>query len=409
MRSYLQKLLGLSTNVKLLLLRTLLMSLFTGIYGIIFNLYVLEIGYPMTFLGLVLSLHVLASSAVSIPAGYLCDRMDRKKLLVYSGFLLFISTLPMFVYTSPLILIAASALTGIFTSISSVCVTPLFAQCSDDDERVHVFSANASLGWIATVAGSALGGILPGIFIIITNGAYGGYRLTLLVSALLLALAWAAMLLLKDAKPVKNGERALSLNSIKVSPDVLKFILTGATFGIGTGMIAPYFNVYFLKVISVGTVEIGLVSAAAGAFMIGGFMITPYMTSKIGKVRSAVATKILSVPFLAFMAITTNFFIASSSYAFYMFFINMAGPATTSFQMERIEPGQQGFAMGLMSTGSYLAVSAGTYISGLLIAAGDHSITFIGACIAYTATALLLYHYFKDCEKGFCIPNILKR
>jgi predicted MFS family arabinose efflux permease len=86
----------------------------------------------------------------------------------------------------------------------------------------------------------------------------------------------------------------------------------------------------------------------------------------------------------------------------YMFLINMAGPATTSFQMELIKPKEQGLAVGVMSTGSYVAISASTYVSGLLIAQGNYIIPFVGTCVAYLATAALLYYYFKDCERpGF--------
>jgi predicted MFS family arabinose efflux permease len=88
-------------------------------------------------------------------------------------------------------------------------------------------------------------------------------------------------------------------------------MLTSVTFGVATGMIVPYFNIFFMNVANMSVFEIGLTSAAAGAFMVVGFILTPYMTSKIGKVRSAVATKILSAPFLIIMAITTDFMLVA--------------------------------------------------------------------------------------------------
>jgi predicted MFS family arabinose efflux permease len=163
-------------------------------------------------------------------------------------------------------------------------------------------------------------------------------------------------------------------------------------------MIVPYFNIYFMKVVNMGVLEIGLTSAAAGAFMVVGFIVTPYLTSKIGKVRSAVVSKILSAPFLILMAFTTDFMLVAGAYAAYMFLINMAGPATTSFQMEQIHPREQGYAVGLMSTGSCLAVSASSFISGILIANGNYLVPFILTCAGYLVTAVLLYYYFRDIE-----------
>ena len=171
-------------------------------------------------------------------------------------------------------------------------------------------------------------------------------------------------------------------------------------------MIVPYFNVYFVKVMKVGVIEVGLASAIAGAVMIGGLMATPYLTSRIGKVRCAVLTKILSAPFLILMALTTNFIMAAGAYVAYMFLINMAGPATTSFQMELIKPKEQGLAVGVMSTGSYVAISASTYISGLLIAQGNYIIPFIGTCAGipgHRCAALLLFQGLR--EAGVHMPE----
>lgn len=147
--------------MKLLLLRSFLICLYTGIYGILFNLYILNLGYGADFLGLVLAAHVLASSVMSIPAGILCDRMDKKKLMVISGAASVLSEIPLYLCASPYSLLLFSVLGGVFVSVSSVTLTPLLADNCRKDDTVHVFSANASISWIASVIGCALGGILP--------------------------------------------------------------------------------------------------------------------------------------------------------------------------------------------------------------------------------------------------------
>lgn len=416
-KNYASTLKGFNGNIKLLLLRTFIISLYVGIYGIIFNLYILELGYNTDFLGIVLAIHTLATSLAAVPSGILCDRLDRKKLMLASGLLSLVATIPLYLFKSPAILLTCSALTGAFVSIASVCVTPLLAENSCRKSSVHVFSANASLGWIATVFGCALGGMLPGIWRNLPVHGYSDYQLTMLVSSVLLVAGWMIMFLLKrgDQSLAVDG-RSMSFSGltggIRISPDMIRFVITSGIFSIGSGMIVPYFNIYFLKVTHVGVFEIGIVSAVAGAFMVIGFMVIPLVTARIGKVRSAVVTKILSVPFLALMAVTTSFFAASTSYAIYMFFINIAGPATTSFQMEQVKPHEQGLTSGLITTGSYLAISVSTYISGLLIAKGNFTLPFLGTCVAYMLTAMLLYHYFKGVEKehgGLRLSRVLNK
>ncbi len=400
-KSYIRALSSFNINIKLLLLRTIIMGLYAGVYGIIFNLYILDLGYRTDFLGLLLSVSLLTSSIMSIPAGVLCDRFDRRKLMLISSALSVAAVMPIFIVHSPYALILFSALYGVFSSISAVCLTPVLAE-NCGNETVHVFSANASLGWIASVMGCALGGIVPGLWARYF-ASWNSYRVTLLSSLVLLMAGCILLVLMKAGKPcpvrTAGRHKPFSLKDLHPSGMVLKFTLTSVTFGVASGMIVPYFNIYFMKAINMGVFEIGLTSAAAGAFMVVGFVLTPYLTSKIGKIRSAVVSKILSAPFLLVMAITTDFMLVAGAYVAYMFLINMAGPATTSFQMEQIRPHEQGYAVGLMSTGSCLAVSASSFISGVLIANGNFMVPFLLTCAGYLATAALLYYYFKDVEQ----------
>ncbi|WP_174590982.1 MFS transporter [Methanocella conradii] len=399
-----------NTNVKLLLLRSFIVCLYMGIYGILFNLYILSLGYGADFLGLVLASNVLASSVMSIPAGILCDRYDKRALMIISGALSTLSAIPLYLLSSPYALLLFSVAGGAFVSISSVALTPMLAENARKEESVHVFSANASISWIASVAGSALGGILPGMWGPFTGLNAGGLRLTLLSSALLLAIGSILMLLVKEsgyATKIRCG--SLSLKALRPSADVVRFTVTSLTFGAASGMMVPYFNVYFVKALQAGVLEVGLVSAVAGAVMLAGFIITPYLTSKIGKVRSAALSKVFAAPFVMLMALSQSFLLAAAAYVAYVFFINMAGPATTSFQMEQIKPGEQGLALGMMMTGNYIAVSVSTYLSGLLIASENYLIPFVGTCIFYVLTAFLLYHYFKDAEKIAIAKNAIQR
>jgi hypothetical protein len=52
--------------------------------------------------------------------------------------------------------------------------------------------------------------------------------------------------------------------------------------------------------------------------MLVGFILTPYATSRIGKVRSAVVTKLISAPFVVLMAFTKDFMVAAGAYVVYM-------------------------------------------------------------------------------------------
>ncbi len=406
LKEYIRTISGFHWNVKLLLLRSFLICLYTGIYGILFNLYVLNLGYGADFLGLVLAAHVLASSAMSIPAGILCDRFDKRKLMIISGLFSTLAAVPLYLFSSPWSLLFFSIAGGVFVPISSVTLTPLLAENCRKDDTVHVFSANSSISWIASILGCAIGGVAPGVLGTFAGLHMDSFRLTLLSAVSLLVMGLAVMVLVRENRAAPKCQcTAFSLKNIKLSPDILKFTLTSLTFGVASGMIVPYFNVYFTQSLRMSVLDVGIISAVAGGVMILGFIVTPYLTSKMGKIRTAVATKVLAAPFLMLLALTRSFLAAAGAYVAYMFFINMAGPATTSFQMEQIKKDEQGFAVGMMMTGNYVAVSASTFVSGLLIAGGNYLLPFAATCAFYLITAALLYYYFREVERPLMVAT----
>ncbi|WP_424357739.1 MFS transporter [Methanocella sp. MCL-LM] len=394
---YIRSMSGFNRNVKLFLAQVFIMGIYSGIYGIVFNLHVLEMGFRTDFLGLMLSVSLLAASVASVPAGFLCDRFDHKKILVGSTFLSALAVLPLFISSSPLVLLVASALGGMLGSISTVCATPFLTENCERDEAVHVFSASSAMGWAASVVGAALGGLIPLIWPILHLQA-NRYQLTLLASVVLLFAGCAMLVFMRSSKCNKVHARKSFSLKVRPSPETLKFAAIAVIIGLGSGMVVPYFNVYFTKIVRASIFETGLIFAVANIFMVAGFIAIPYMAGKLGRARSAVITQAASLPFLILMAITTNLMAASAAYVMRMMLMNMAGPATTSLQMEVIRPEERGFAVGLISTGSSLAVAASTYASGLLMAGGNYVLPFTVTCIAYLAAAGLLYYFFGHQE-----------
>lgn len=398
---YIRSLCGFNTNVRLFLAQTFVTGIYSGIYGVVFNLYVLHMGFDTGFLGLLLSVTLLASALASIPAGMLCDRFSHKKILVIFGLLSIVTMLPLFVSSSPSVLLVSAAVSGIFGQISLVCATPFLTENCEKGGMTHVFSASSALSWAASVIGFAAGGILPYLWPYLQVSG-DKYRLTMLFSLLLLAVGWTLLLFLKGNKHTSHRTCSTPLN-LKPSKVVMKFMLISIIIGAGSGMIVPYFNVYFTKIIHASVFGTGLVFAVASIFMVAGFIAIPWLSEKIGRARSAVLTQIASLPFLVLLAITSSFLVASSAYVMRMLLMNMAAPATTSLQMEVIRPEERGYAVGLMSMGQSFAIAASTYASGLLMAGDNYTLPFMITCLSYILGAGLMYYYFGR-EEGQSWP-----
>ena len=399
LRDYLRNMCGFNVNVRLFLVQTFIAGIYSGIYGVVFNLYVLHMGFDTGFLGLLLSTSLLASALASIPAGMLCDRYNHKAIMVIFGLLSLLAVLPLFLSSSPVVLLLASAVSGIFGQITLVCATPFLTENCEKGGMTHVFSASSALAWGASVLGYVAGGVLPYLWPALRISG-DKYRLTMLASMALLLVGWTMLLFLKENKhaPQRQSCPRTSLK-LKPSPAVLKFTFITLIIGAGSGMIVPYFNVYFTHIVHASVFATGLVFAVASLFMVAGFVAIPWLSTRVGRARSAVFTQVASLPFLLLMAVTGNFLIASVAYTMRMLLMNMAMPAMTSLQMETIRPEERGYAVGLISTGQSLSIAAATYVSGMLMAGGSYTLPFLVTCCSYVAAAGLLYYYFGHDER----------
>jgi len=385
----------LKSNVRLFIVRSFILSVYQGIFDVIFNLYILDLGFHEDFLGLMLAVNLLASSMASVPAGLLCDRFNKRKMMAAFGLLSFLSLVPLFLTGSPAVLLFFSAVGGACGSVGAVCATPFLTENCETD-TVRIFSLNSAFSWMASIIGCTVGGILPRLFLRFTT--MGTYRPTMLVSLMLLLAGWAILLLMKDGRARGAAKKPMS---IRFSPNLLKFTLVSALTGVGTGAIVPYFNVYFIKVLGASSSEIGVVFAVTNALMVVGFTLTPRITSWLGKARATAFTQVTSIPFLILMALTTSFMVGSFAYTARMFLMNLSGPAITSLQMEMIDPRERGFAVGFMSTVSGIVVAVSTYLGGLSMARGNYLLPYGVTCVAYLLAAGLMYGLFKDAERPY--------
>jgi predicted MFS family arabinose efflux permease len=295
-------------------------------------------------------------------------------------------------------MLVSGAVSGVFGQISIVCATPFLTENCEKGSMTHVFSATSALAWAASVVGFVAGGVLPYVW---TSLRVSGdqYRLTMLASLALLVVGWTMLLFLKENKHVPHRQHCRPSLNLKPSPAVLKFTLISLIIGGGSGMIVPYFNVYFANIVHASVFATGLVFAVSSLCMVVGFVAIPALSVRVGRARSAVLTQVASLPFLLLLAVTGSFPIASAAYAMRMTLMNMAVPATTSLQMEIIRPEERGYAVGLMSTGQSLAIAGATYASGLLMAGGNYTLPFVITCTAYVVASGLMYHYFGRSEQ----------
>jgi len=406
---YVSKINGFSRNASLFLGYVFLISLSLGIYDVIFNLYILRLGFREDFLGLMLSLVSISTGLFAIPAAAFCDRVGRKNTLLLSCLLLLISFAILYTTKSTFLLAFFSVLYGISSSLKIVTASTFMVENSTSYERMHLFSMYYLLYTIGVMLGNLAGGTLPQVFadsLDLDPTGPGAYQLSLYASLAAVLVSLLPLLLIKNKKTEMTetgmtGKPALfsTLFSTLRSGTIRKLILVNGIIGIGWGLILPYFNVYFDIVLGASSKQIGFIFSFSQLVMMFTLMFVPILTEGFGKVKVITLVQLSSIPFLLLFASTSILAVAAFGYTMRTAIMNMANPIMSNFNMEIVSEGQRATVNSLIWMSCYTFVGLSTYAGGLMMAHGYYTLPFLLTCGIYGVAAVLYYMFFEKIEK----------
>jgi MFS family permease len=404
---YVQLIRLLGPNAKLFLMAMGLQGLGSGIWGVIFYLYLNlpEVGFEPNFIGNMFTASAVATGLVALPAGLLCERIGPKKGLMI-GFMANLANLVQITILQPSALLLASLASGLIGTVSWVAYAPFMMENSKQEERTYLFSLNWALMIIMGVVGSYLGGVMPdlinGYMGVQTglNGSAAGYRISLAVSIALMLAAVFPVILIKENERQQKQRMVdlLSLRNINSPRIIIKFMIPTAIIGFGAGFIVPLFNVFFKKRWLATSGQVGTMSALSNITLGIGTLVAPALSRRLGKAKSVALCEYLSMPFIMFTTLAPNLTLATLSYVSRTALMNMAGPIGTTLQMELVTETERATTNGLMVMADNIPRAVTASISGVMMT-GNYFITpFLFTTFTYFIASSIYFMFFRNAE-----------
>lgn len=397
----------LSRNAKLYLAATVMQGLSSGIWGVIFYLYLNlpEIGYQPDFIGNMFTASALATGFVALPAGLICERIGLKKAIIISYTANFFSLIQIFVLQAP-ILLFASLSSGLIGTIGWVASAPFMMENSRKEERTYLFSVSWALMIIMGVIGSYIGGVIPDSINMsagLPTGEYGsafGYRIALGFSVVLALTSLLPIALVKEDKKLERQKMTelLSLRNIRSPTVIIKFMIPTSIIGFGAGFIVPLSNLFFKLKLSATTEQIGAISAMSSVTLAIGTLAAPLLSEKLGKVKSVVLCQFLSMPFIMLMTLSPNLALASAAFITRGALMNMVGPISTTLQMELVTENERATTNGLMVMADNIPRAVTASVSGKMMTESDFFTPFVITTLTYFIASSLYYVFFRKAE-----------
>jgi MFS family permease len=422
LRGYLANVRRFSRNAKLYLLHVIGMDLIHGTWEVLFNLYLLELGFGIEFIGLRLAVMGVAGAVASVPMGWLSDRIGRK-----AGFLLgdgggAVMSLVQILSVNPVVLLVAPVIAATFGALHHVTESPFMAENSEKRERVHLFSVSDGLRTLSAMGGSLIAGFLPlwlaGQLSIEKVVAYR-YAVVIGIAWWFLSLIPALMLKRHVSREVAEARREAELNpanprgglrklfaNVKNPVIIGKFLLVGGLLSLGAGFVLPLMNVFFREGVHAHAHEIGLTFAGGSLFLALGAFLAPFVAERLGKVASVFWTRLAAVPFILLIGLSpdlatpaTVMSLAGAAYILRTTLFNLANPVAEAFQMELLHPLERATATGLEATLGRILTAGGGFLGAQLMATGDFRTPFFVMAATYLGSTLLFWAFFRRLER----------
>ncbi|WP_230500736.1 MFS transporter [Sutcliffiella rhizosphaerae] len=392
-------------NVRQLFVVNILTQIGLGVFMVVYNFYIRELGFAETVNGKVIAMSSLAAALILIPAGVLSDKIGRRKMMIYG---VVVSSLFMFlrsIFAAESLLLISAFIGGIAMAFIQVTAIPWLAENSTKEQRVKLFSYHFAVMMGANVIGNLLGGTMTDLFLHVGQlNEVWSIRLTLLLGSLVFALG--IFPLLKTTESFKNGEPiSFSLHNFKPNfpPGQLKIILIFAfasiLIGFGSGLVIPYLNLYFADRFQTSNSTIGIVLSLGQAVTAVAMIIGPAVVRKVGEMRAVVILQLLSLPFMLVTAFTQSFLLAALGFLFRQALMNAANPIISSMMMDKVDNSLKGFANSMNQMVFSLGwASMGPVSMTIVLIYGEYwgySIVFSITAVLYLTSSIFFYFMFR--------------
>jgi MFS family permease len=362
------KLQGLSGDFVKFLVASALFDFGEFVFFLLYNLYLLDLGYHERFIGQVAAAMTAGTLAGVFPAAAVGSRSGLRWSFLVAIAGTCAATALRALCTGEAALLAASFANGFFMAFWAVTLLPVVAGFTREDKRSLGFALISAMGIGVGALAGFVGGSLPAL---LTHFSFISQGVVAKRAALLTASAFAALALIPATltrMPTMPRAAPAEKNPRESQRFLLFFLLCLFVWMLGTNGFNPFFNVYFARQHHFRPEQIGSLFAFGQLAQVLAILVAPYVLNKLGQVTGIVAMQIATAATLIMLAVVPEARVSTVLYVGYVCFQYMAEPCFFSMLMSRVPVAVRGNASALnfavtSIAGIFAAIGAGTLLS----------------------------------------------
>lgn len=399
LRDYGARVRAFRPNARLFLASLVISAAALGVFRLLFNFFVLSLGYDEALLGRLVTTSSMAALLGALPCGFAGDRLGRKASLLVSGGITGLAMLGMVIWPGAAALYIANVLFGIAQALAGVTMGPFLMENSGEQERTYLFSFNLGLQMVASSLGNWLGGYLPewlGALGAAAPNSSQAYSWALMAAAGMQAVSVLPLLAMNSPRLAYFERSAFApLEFARQRPGLLtRLILPMLVTSIGAGLVMPFMNVFYREQYGQPDQVIGALFAWGSLAMALGLLAAPPLAEQMGKIRFVVVTQGLSIPLLGILGFAPWFWLSASAYYLRLALMNMSSPVYETFVMEHVEASARATVASLVNMAWNFGWAFSPMISGWLQVHYGFGPAFIGVIGLYSLAVWMYWAFF---------------
>jgi MFS family permease len=401
MTGYWRRLAACGRDIQLFLVYGLLSYLGIGVSSLIFNLYLVRLGYDEAFIGAFNAVFTLSMGITCLSIGFLINRFGNWTCIFWGTVEFMVTSLLLCVVTNGPALLLIAALNGVGSAFILTTQMPFVIEWTPVEHRSAVAALSSALNSASVMLGSLLGGVLPGLLIAATTMDGDGaavYRWTLIAAAALTAVAVAPMLLMVTPRQEKHhrdfhvAHAQLLSHRVRrqARRDVTAVFLIGLTLALGIGTLEPFYNV-LLEEKGMATSRIGVVFALSGLAATVLSLASPWIAMKTGYRAAQLWTRLMHVPIHLALIPFPSAAVISAAYASRRASGSMAWPLESAHVGGLLPPRARAHAFGLRSASWNIGFALAAFVAGQVIAStGSYTPSYLAVAL-FSVLSVVIY------------------
>lgn len=381
-----------------------------GIYPVLFNLYLLRLGYGAEYIGLANAMGMLGYALFALPASVVARKIGiRRAMLMGLGMAaLSYTIIPLGEFMGAMQngwILAMRLLATLGTAFYYVTSVPFLIGAASPENRNHAYSIRMAMGTLAGFIGSLIGGLLPqaaaSLLALPPDGA-ASYRYPLMIAGALSSVSILVLLSTSDIQeqteeptaitpsPQANKERDRAAIAVIIIMAAIAIIRPAAL-----GVSRTFFNVYLDDGLGVQTAQIGALFAAIQLISLPVTLIMPVLAKRWGNFAVIVASSLGTALSMLPMALIPHWAAATASRLGSYAFSAVSDTALSVYQMEMVPPKWRTTMASATATTFGLAWAGIAYGGGYMITALGYRAVFLLSMAISLVGVGLFWAYFR--------------